>query len=480
MRLNSWLIALCLSGMTGGALAATVSDGRYAGSMRCEPTAENRNRTAWQAPVRLTVEGNSITWTRDEGNTRESIKTSASGNSLQFSGYGGTRNVNIGTLQLDWKTDASLAIGTAAIAGTATISSKDGNLVYSRCQVDFPLVAGTASVVPALPLVPPMPGSYDGAWAGTLTCGRIAIQSSSPEGFTGSLNLEVTNGQVIGRRESATVLEIFSGAIDNSGRINLHGSGQRLDDPTKTWAYQAEGQVNAKEISVDGRMDPAAANAIPNQSKKLRDCRFVLTNTTMAQADVAANLRRIDDERKAAAGRLQAEREQAVKRDNAERLVEDLPAAAKQAASELADNRASARPLPAVKPLGRVPPARLQEATPASAQSEQSRALDKALAGGLPARSPPSPQQPADKSKSAVDQSAAEQTQQKLTAEKIAADEQATKLAIARAAADKAATDRVIAETAASKAAADRLAAQKAAAEKLKKQPVRAQSSMDL
>ena len=468
-KLRCRIVALCLAATACSAWGTPFADGRYGGSMSCEPTAENRNRAGWQMPVQLMVAGNSITWTRDQGTTQESIKATLNANALAVSGYGGTRNMNAGTLNLEWKTDASLTISATALSGPATISSKDGSLTYSRCQVEFPL---TGSAGPVLP--PALFSPFDGPWTGTISCGRIAVPSSYPEGFTGTLNLSVSRGRVAGRRESASFLETFGGVVDDSGRLSLHGSGQRMDDVTKIWQYRAEGQINTREIAVEGPMETASTDALPHKPTKLRDCRFALTNMTSALANAASGQKRVDDERATAAKRLQAEHDQAEQRDSAARLVEALPAAAISAAGELASKRTSVRVTPTQKPATRSNPVIPQVVPSASEPTVQSRAMDKPLIG------PPAPSSSSEQATSSSPENAAELKAKKAADEKIAVDEQAARLANTRAASDRAATERLLAETAAAKAAAEGLAARKAAAVKLKKQPVRAQSSMDL
>lgn len=273
----------------------------------------------------------------------------------------------------------------------------------------------------------------DGVWRGSLSCGEVQVRSSrSAKAFVIPLTVSVSLGAMTGRRDTAKVLERFTGSIERSGRASLDGIGHWKDDPTRSWRYHLRGSHSGFQATLTGPMESQDGKV------KLRDCQLKLASAAVERKEQPAVTRPVpathDTAVKPAPSAETAAR-------SAEMLNKDSERAARQAAEKKLD---------AVR------------ATEAKRQSEEAAAATaKARAAELEALRLRNLQLESEKA----------------AAERVASDRAASERAAAteRAAAERAATERAASD----KAAADKAARQKADTE-AKKAPIKVRSAMDL
>jgi hypothetical protein len=152
------------------------------------------------------------------------------------------------------KTDARLA----QLAVVDGLQAQGHRLAQSAATKD------EAAPAPAAPAV-----SGPQTWDGWMSCGTRAGLGANSDGFRVNWTLNVDGAAASSRRDNAEVSESLTGAI-GSGRLDLHGKGQRKGDPSKTWQYRFSGDFLPGVASYVGKGEMTAGG------KQIRSCELHL------------------------------------------------------------------------------------------------------------------------------------------------------------------------------------------------------------
>ena len=176
---------------------------------------------------------------------------------------------------------------------------------------------------------------------GGLACGELQTPSArSTKAFTAGVTLNTSMGSMRGTRQSAQILETYSGSIDRTGRVTLDASGHWKGDPSRAWRIRLHGNQSGSRMVLRGPMES------PDDKTHLRACHMELSNLAVeqrAQAAKALEQKAIENaaEERAVTAKRQADdaaaataRTQALEIENARLLAEK--AAAERAAAEKA------------------------------------------------------------------------------------------------------------------------------------------------
>jgi hypothetical protein len=120
---------------------------------------------------------------------------------------------------------------------------------------------------PAAPAAPAASGSQ--TWDGWMSCGTRVGLGANSEGFRVNWTLNIVGAAASSSRDNVEVSESLTGAID-SGRLDLHGKGQRKGDASRNWQYRFSGDFLPGVASYVGKGGMTAGG------KQIRTCELHL------------------------------------------------------------------------------------------------------------------------------------------------------------------------------------------------------------
>jgi hypothetical protein len=157
------------------------------------------------------------------------------------------------------KTDARLA-QLAVVDGVQTQAHRLTQSAVTKEE------AAPAPAAPA-PAVAAAPGPQ--TWDGWMSCGARVGLGANSDGFRVNWTLNIDGAAASSRRDNAEVSESLTGAI-GSGRLELHGKGQRKGDASRNWQYRFSGDFLPGVASYVGKGGMTA------DGKQIRACELHL------------------------------------------------------------------------------------------------------------------------------------------------------------------------------------------------------------
>jgi hypothetical protein len=151
-----------------------------------------------------------------------------------------------------------------ADARLAQLAVVDGLQGQGRRLAQSAATKEEAAPAPAAPAA-----SGPQTWDGWMSCGTRVGLGENSDGFRVNWTLNIDGIAASSRRDNAEVSESLTGAID-SGRLDLHGKGQRKGDASRNWQYRFSGDFLPGVASYVGKGGMTAGG------KQIRSCELHL------------------------------------------------------------------------------------------------------------------------------------------------------------------------------------------------------------